>query len=92
LPGYESSNWFGVVGPANIAAEIVEQLNREINAGLADLKIVDRIAGSHQPFGLFELGDAGALWHANHLLVFAADIRPLSRHFMTLSSTGLTLA
>jgi hypothetical protein len=25
-------------------------------------------------------------------LVFAADIRPLSRHFMTLSSTGLTLA
>ena len=61
MPGYESSNWFGAVGPANIAAEIVEQLNREINAGLADLKIVDRIAGSHQPFGLFELGDAGAL-------------------------------
>jgi len=45
LPGYESSNWFGVVGPANIPAEIVEQLNREINACLADPKVVDRIAG-----------------------------------------------
>jgi tripartite-type tricarboxylate transporter receptor subunit TctC len=45
LPAYESSNWFGVVGPANIPTEIVEQLNREINAALAEPKIVDRIAG-----------------------------------------------
>jgi tripartite-type tricarboxylate transporter receptor subunit TctC len=36
LPGYEASTWYGVGGPKSIPAEIVEKLNMEINAGLAD--------------------------------------------------------
>lgn len=36
LPGYEASSWFGVAGPAGMPIDVVETLNREINAGLAD--------------------------------------------------------
>jgi len=44
LPGYEASTWSGVAAPKGIPLEIVEKLNREINAGLADQKIRARIA------------------------------------------------
>jgi tripartite-type tricarboxylate transporter receptor subunit TctC len=44
LPGFEASAW-GVFGvPKNTPAEIVDKLNREINAGLADPKIKGRLA------------------------------------------------
>src|SRR5215831_6944833 len=36
VPGYETSNWFGIGAPKNTPAGIIERLNREINAGLAD--------------------------------------------------------
>jgi len=36
VPGYEASAWIGIGAPKNTPAEIVDQLNREINAGLAD--------------------------------------------------------
>jgi tripartite-type tricarboxylate transporter receptor subunit TctC len=39
LPGYESSLWFGIGAPKNTPAEIIDKLNKEINAGLADPKI-----------------------------------------------------
>jgi tripartite-type tricarboxylate transporter receptor subunit TctC len=44
LPGYEASQWFGIGGPKNTPADIVDKLNREINAGLADPKIKGRLA------------------------------------------------
>jgi tripartite-type tricarboxylate transporter receptor subunit TctC len=44
LPGYEASAWFGVAAPRNTPAEIVDVLNREINAGLADPKLKARLA------------------------------------------------
>jgi tripartite-type tricarboxylate transporter receptor subunit TctC len=44
LPGYESSAWFGVGAPRNTPADIVETLNKEINAGLADSRIKTPIA------------------------------------------------
>src|SRR5262249_52496960 len=44
VPGYESSFWTGVGTPKNTPAEIVEKLNKEINAGLADPKIKARLA------------------------------------------------
>src|SRR5205814_4227781 len=34
IPGYEASSWNGVGAPKNTLSEIVEMLNREINAGL----------------------------------------------------------
>ncbi len=44
MSGYEASSWHGVGVPKNTPAEIVEKLNKEINAGLADPKIKARIA------------------------------------------------
>ena len=44
LPGFEASAWVAVGAPKATPAEIVERLNREINAGLADPKIKARLA------------------------------------------------
>ena len=39
VPGYEASVWYGVGAPKNTPREIIDKLNKEINAGLADPKI-----------------------------------------------------
>jgi tripartite-type tricarboxylate transporter receptor subunit TctC len=44
LPGYESSAWYGVSAPKGTPADIVEKLNKEINAGLSDPKLGARLA------------------------------------------------
>jgi tripartite-type tricarboxylate transporter receptor subunit TctC len=44
VPGYEASTWNGVCAPKNTSAEVVDRLNREINAGLADPTIKGRLA------------------------------------------------
>ena len=44
VPGYEASAWFGVGAPKNTPAEIVEKLNSEINACLADPTLKARLA------------------------------------------------
>jgi len=44
LPGYEVNAWFGVGAPKATPPEIVDRLNREINAGLADPKLKAKIA------------------------------------------------
>ncbi|MFZ0609161.1 MAG: tripartite tricarboxylate transporter substrate binding protein [Xanthobacteraceae bacterium] len=44
VPGFEASSWFGVAAPKGTPADIVDSLNRQINAGLADPAIKDRIA------------------------------------------------
>jgi tripartite-type tricarboxylate transporter receptor subunit TctC len=44
VPGYEASTWNGVCAPKNTPAEIVDRLNREINAGLAYPKLKARLA------------------------------------------------
>jgi tripartite-type tricarboxylate transporter receptor subunit TctC len=44
VPGYEASGSFGFGAPRNTPAEIIEKLNREINAVLADPKVKARIA------------------------------------------------
>ena len=59
VPGYESSGYFGFGAPAKTPAEIVDKLNKEINAGLADpnmkARLVDLggtvLAGSPADFG-----------------------------------------
>jgi tripartite-type tricarboxylate transporter receptor subunit TctC len=59
VPGYESSAWYGIGAPRNTAGEIVDKLNMEINASLADPKLKARfadlggvtLAGSPADFG-----------------------------------------
>jgi tripartite-type tricarboxylate transporter receptor subunit TctC len=43
VPGYLADSWYGAGVPRNTPQEIVDKLNREINAGLADAKIKARI-------------------------------------------------
>jgi tripartite-type tricarboxylate transporter receptor subunit TctC len=45
LPGFEATNWYGVAAPKNTPTEIIGQLNKEINAALADPKVKARLAG-----------------------------------------------
>jgi tripartite-type tricarboxylate transporter receptor subunit TctC len=42
VPGYEASNWYGIGAPRNTPVEVIEKLNKEVNAGLADPKIKAR--------------------------------------------------
>jgi tripartite-type tricarboxylate transporter receptor subunit TctC len=59
LPGYEVSGWQGIGAPKNTSVEVIDKLNKEINAGLADPKIRGRfgdlgltvLAGSPADFG-----------------------------------------
>src|ERR1700681_3867154 len=44
VPGYEASPWGGVGVPRGTPAEIIDRLNKEINAALADPKIKARLA------------------------------------------------
>jgi tripartite-type tricarboxylate transporter receptor subunit TctC len=44
VPGYEASFVFGIGAPKNTPAEIVQKLNKEIDAALADPKIKVRLA------------------------------------------------
>jgi tripartite-type tricarboxylate transporter receptor subunit TctC len=43
VPGHEASSWFGIGAPRNTPADVIDRLNREINAGLADPKIKARL-------------------------------------------------
>jgi tripartite-type tricarboxylate transporter receptor subunit TctC len=80
VPGYEVSSWFGVGAPKATPAGIVEKLNKEINAGLADPKIKARLAdlggaplvGSSADFGKL-IADETEKWAK---VVKFANIKP----------------
>ena len=44
MPGYEASAWFGIGAPTGTPAEIVNKLNKEVNAALDDPKMKARLA------------------------------------------------
>jgi len=44
VPGYEARSWYGIGAPRNTPAEIIDTLNKEINAALADPKMKARLA------------------------------------------------
>jgi tripartite-type tricarboxylate transporter receptor subunit TctC len=43
VPGYETGNWYGLGVPRATPAEIIERLNKEVNAGLADPRLKARL-------------------------------------------------
>jgi len=80
IPGYEASSWFGIAAPKDTPAPIMDALNRETNAGLADAKIMERLAdmggmvlaGSPADFGKL-IADETAKWAT---VIKAAGIKP----------------
>jgi tripartite-type tricarboxylate transporter receptor subunit TctC len=69
VPGYEASAFWGVGAPRNTPAEIIDKLNKEINAGLSDPELRrllaegdgTMLAGSPADFGKF-IGDETEKW------------------------------
>jgi len=79
LPGYEATTWYGVGVPRNTPAEIVEQLNKEVNAALADPQMKVRLAdlgvalpGSPAEFGKL-IADETEKWAK---VIKSAGIKP----------------
>jgi tripartite-type tricarboxylate transporter receptor subunit TctC len=53
VPGYDVSAWYGVGAPKGTPAEVIDKINKEINAGLADPKLKARLADlGGTPFAL----------------------------------------
>jgi tripartite-type tricarboxylate transporter receptor subunit TctC len=83
LPNYEASAWGGIGAPAHTPVEIIDKLNREINAALADPKIKARLAdlgstamgGSSAEFGKF-IADETEKWRK---VIRAANIAGVGR-------------
>jgi tripartite-type tricarboxylate transporter receptor subunit TctC len=79
VPGYEASSWFGLAAPKDTPPAVVEALNREVNAGLADPRIKARLedmggmvlAGSPAAFGTL-IADETEKWGT---VIRAANIK-----------------
>jgi tripartite-type tricarboxylate transporter receptor subunit TctC len=69
VPGYEIIGWYGIGAPKNTPTEIVDKLNKEVNAALADPKMKARLAdvdgvplpGSQAEFGKL-IADSTEKW------------------------------
>src|SRR5215469_1541081 len=80
VPDFEASDWYGIVAPKNTPAEVVNKLNREINASLADPMMKTRLAdmggttlaGSPADFGKL-IADETEKWGK---VIRAANIKP----------------
>ena len=80
VPGFEASQWSGIVAPKNTPAQIIDKLNGEINAALADAKFRGRISdlgsavlpGSPADFGKL-IADEIEKWGK---VIRAANIKP----------------
>jgi tripartite-type tricarboxylate transporter receptor subunit TctC len=44
IPGFEASAWYGIGAPRNTPDDIVDKLNKEINAALADAAMKAKLA------------------------------------------------
>jgi len=80
VPGYEASAWYGIGAPKGVPAEIIDRLNREVSAGVADPKIRARLAdlggtvltGSPAEFGKL-IAEETEKWGR---VIRAANIKP----------------
>jgi tripartite-type tricarboxylate transporter receptor subunit TctC len=79
LPGYEASTWYGIGAPKNTPTAIIERLNKEVNASIADSKFKallakvagTPLAGSPADFGKL-ISDETEKWNR---VILAANIK-----------------
>ena len=91
VPGFEAGSWWGVGVPKNTPLEIVDRLNREINAGLADPRIKARLAELGTTPLLFTPAEFGAFVEAEtekwaKVVKFSGARQRLIREFRRRSS------
>jgi tripartite-type tricarboxylate transporter receptor subunit TctC len=60
LPGYESTTWFGLFGPANLRPEWVQRINTAANQALKDPEVAEKL----QKLGIEGLGGTPAQFTA----------------------------
>jgi tripartite-type tricarboxylate transporter receptor subunit TctC len=77
VPGYEASSWYGIGAPKATPAEIIDKLNKEINAALADPKNKARLANLG--------GDALALSPADFSKLIADETEKWGKLIRTLN-------
>ena len=93
VPGYEASGFAGIGVPRNTPAEIIDMLNKEINAGLADTKIKARIVelggtvlgGTPAEFGEDHLGGHRKVGEGDQVRGHQGRIGPVATGFQILS-------
>jgi tripartite-type tricarboxylate transporter receptor subunit TctC len=79
LPGFDTSVWFGVMGPAGLSREVIEKLSRAIDEALKDDEVtkplraagLDIRGGTPEEFGAFIAGETKK-WNG---VVTAAGLR-----------------
>ena len=80
VPGYEVSSWFGIGAPRNTPADVIDRLNKEINAGLADPKIKALLADADATPFIATPGEFGAFIASEtekwSKVIRAANIKP----------------
>jgi len=80
VPGYEASTWYGLGGPKNTPADVIDRLNKEVNNALADPRMKSRLAdlggtvlpGSPAEFGKL-IAEETEKWGK---VIRAANIKP----------------
>ena len=96
VPGYEASALFGLGAPKNTPAEIIDTLNKEINAGLADPNMKARLAdlggtvlaGSPADFGKL-IAEETEKW--GKVVKFSGELHPAIRLLFAASPSATNL-
>jgi tripartite-type tricarboxylate transporter receptor subunit TctC len=80
VPGYEVVAWTGIGVPSGTPSAIIERLNQETNAGLADPNIKARLAEFNVTSTVYRPAEFGAYWAAETekwgKVIRAANIKP----------------
>jgi tripartite-type tricarboxylate transporter receptor subunit TctC len=79
LPGYEASSWSGFVVPRNTPTDVIDKLNKELNAAAADPTVQARFAGLGAPPFVGSPADFGR--------IIAADVEKWGK---VIKASGLT--
>src|SRR4051812_22968756 len=79
LPGYEASSWSGIVVPRNTPTDVIDKLNKELNAAAADPAVQARFAGLGAPPFVGSPTDFGK--------IIAADVEKWGK---VIKASGLT--